>query len=426
MNDLERSRAEIDRIDAEMTALFERRMQAVAEIAAYKRENGLPVADPAREKRVLLQNERRLHDPALRPFFRDFLQHTLALSRQRQIALSPPSADGLTRIPLELPGSPCALLLGPGLLHRAGELLPLSGRRVLIVTDDGVPAQYAQTLAAQCADAVTVSLPQGEANKTLAQYERLLTALLENGFCRTDCVVALGGGLVCDLAGFAAATYLRGVDFCSIPTTLLAQVDAAVGGKNGCNLGGVKNQLGTIRQPNAVLIDPDLLNTLPPRQRSNGLAEALKAGVIGDPALFSLLETGDPDAHLPEIIERALRVKCRLVAQDEHEQGARRLLNLGHTLGHGLEAVTGLLHGECVALGMLAMSDPELKSRLLPVLKRLGLPMRIDADPEAVLAAALHDKKIDGGRIRIVTARDVGCCQIETVPVSALRDRLFP
>ena len=426
MDELEQLRAQIDGIDAELAALFERRMASVAEIAAYKQAHALPVRDPAREADVLATNEARLQDPSLAPCYRQWQQQTLALSRMRQRSLCtlPPLPDAAQRL-LPLGENGCLITVARGLLAEAGRCFRLD-RRVLVVTDDGVPAEYARALAAQCAVPTLVTIPQGEASKSLAQYERLLQTLLEHGFTRADCVVAVGGGMVCDLAGFAAATYQRGIDFYSVPTTLLAQLDAAVGGKNGCDLGGVKNQVGTIRQPLAVLIDSDLLNALPPRQLANGLAEAVKAGLIADPALFALLEAGATDAALPEIIERALAVKSRLVLQDETEQGARRLLNFGHTLGHGYEAVTGLLHGECVALGMLPMCSPELRPRVEALLRRLGLPTRVEADPEAVLAAALHDKKRDGDRIHIVTAQDVGCCRIEPATIDQLRARLSP
>lgn len=422
MTELEQARMEIDQIDAETAALFERRMQASARIAAWKREHGQAVLDPAREAALCAQNEALLRDPALLPYYRAFFRRTLELSRARQQAVLAPQG-GAVRLDLLLPDGCCPIRLRRGLLSEAGQLFDLR-RRVLIVTDDGVPPQYAQTLAAQCGAPVIVTLPQGEVHKTLAQYERLLRALHEGGFTRDDCVCAVGGGVVCDLAGFAAATYLRGVDFYGVPTTLLSQLDAAVGGKNGCDFGGVKNQVGTIRQPAAVLIDPALLESLPPRQLSNGLAEAVKAALLGDAALLELLEHGDPAAALPEIVARALRVKLRVVAADERESGLRKTLNLGHTLGHGLEAVTGLLHGECVALGMLPMCGEALRARLLPLYGRLGLPTAARFDPDAAFAAILHDKKSHGDTLDAVLVDEPGVCRIERMPLSALRARL--
>lgn len=423
MDELEQLRAQINEIDAEMTRLFVRRMDSAAQIASCKQARGLPIRDPAREAELLARNEALLGDAALRPYYIAFEQNVLRLSRARQEALAAMDHPGAQRLDLLLPDGVCPIRLRSGLLSEAGRLFRLD-RRVLVVTDDGVPQQYAAAVAARCSRPTLVTLPQGEGSKCLMRYEHLLLRMQEDGFTRSDCVVAVGGGMICDLAGFVASTYLRGVDFYSVPTTLLAQLDAAVGGKNGCDLGGVKNQLGTIRQPCAVLIDPDLLQTLPPRQLTNGLAEAVKIAMVADPALFALLEKSDPTAALSEIISRALACKLRVVAQDERESGLRKILNFGHTVGHGLEAVTGLLHGECVALGMLPMCGDGARARLLPVLERLGLPTAVSADPDAVFTAIEKDKKRRGGIIDAVLVDDVGCCRIEPMPLAALRDRL--
>ena len=246
------------------------------------------------------------------------------------------------------------IVLEHGCLSRASAHLKLD-RRVCIVTDDGVPAVYAETLAAQCREPLIVTLPQGEANKTLSTMEEVCRRMLEAGFTRRDCVAAVGGGVIGDLAGFAAACYMRGIDFYNIPTTLLAQVDSSIGGKTAVDLDRYKNILGAFYPPRAVLIDPDVLTTLAPRQTAGGLAEAIKMSVTSDPALFSLLETRPIPENLDSIIEGALRIKRSVVEQDERESGLRMILNFGHTLGHGIETGSGLtlLHGECVALGML-------------------------------------------------------------------------
>ena len=222
-----------------------------------------------------------------------------------------------------------------GILRRAGELLNLN-RRVLVVTDDGVPPEYAQALAARCAHAVVETLPQGEASKSFAMLERLCTRMLQEGFTRADCVAAVGGGVVGDLAGFAAAAYMRGIDFYNIPTTLLSQVDSSIGGKVAVNLDGVKNCVGAFHQPRRVLIDPDTLATLPPRQLANGMAEAVKMALTSDAALFALFERGEERERLEEVIVSSLRIKQSVVEQDEKETGLRRVLNFGHTLGHGI------------------------------------------------------------------------------------------
>ena len=316
------------------------------------------------------------------------------------------------------------ILLERGLLGRAGELLDL-GRKVLIVTDTGVPERYAGLLAGQCGTPVVARVEQGEGAKSFAVLKELLGTMLRENFSRADCVVALGGGVMGDLAGFAAACYMRGVDFYNIPTTALAQIDSSIGGKVAINFEGVKNVVGAFYQPRRVLIDPALLDTLPPHQFANGMAEALKAGVVGDEPLLALLERGGTRDHLEEILLRSLRFKQRIVELDEKESGPRKLLNFGHTIGHGIESVYGLgglLHGECVALGMLPMCTlPALRARLEAALQKNGLPTRAAFDPAAVYAELCHDKKAAAGRVTIVTAARAGAAQLETVPLEHLR-----
>ncbi len=304
-------------------------------------------------------------------------------------------------------------------LQRAGELLDLS-RRVLIVTDDGVPEEYARTVVAQCKTAHIVTVPQGEGSKSFDGLQLLCRALLENGFTRTDCVVAVGGGVVGDLAGFAAASFMRGIDFYNIPTTLLSQVDSSIGGKVAINFEHVKNIIGAFYQPRAVIVDPDVLKTLPARQISNGLAEAVKMALTSDAELFSLFESGAWETELEAVIERSLRIKKNVVEEDEKEAGLRRVLNFGHTLGHGIEGaekLRHLYHGECVALGMLPMCAPEVRARLIPVLKGLSLPTKIEGELERILEIASHDKKCDGAAVSVVYVPEVGKFEFQKMPI---------
>ena len=310
-----------------------------------------------------------------------------------------------------------------GCLNRAGELLALD-RKVLIVTDDGVPERYAKTVAAACKAPTVVTVPQGEGSKSFPTLEQLLSTMLSAGFTRSDCVCAVGGGVVGDLSALAAALYMRGIDFYNIPTTLLSQADSSIGGKTGIDLDGVKNIVGVFRQPKKVLIDPDTLSTLPPRQIAAGHAEIVKAGLIADATLFSLYESGDAENDLVTALSRALAVKKAVVERDEKESGLRRILNFGHTVGHGIESVTGLLHGECVALGMIPMCAPAVKERLIPVLTRLGLPTTVKADPGKVFAALLHDKKAAGGMITAVLVNEVGASEQFSLSPEALREKI--
>lgn len=332
----------------------------------------------------------------------------------------------MEKLRMELGADSYDILLENGLIDRAGELLNLD-RRVLIVTDSGVPRRYASCLSRFCGRPVTVRLPQGERTKRFGMLQRLLRVLLREGFTRTDCIVALGGGVVGDLAGFAASCYMRGIDFYNIPTTALSQIDSSIGGKTAIDFEGVKNIVGAFYQPRRVLIDPQLLSTLSQRQLAAGLAEAIKAGVIGDEALLDLFEREDVHLRLDEILLRSLRLKQRLVELDERESGPRKLLNFGHTIGHGIESVCGLgekqglLHGECVGLGMLPMcTDPALRRRVQDILERQNLPTRATFDPDAVFAAICHDKKAAANGMTIVTAEKAGAAQLHTVSLDWL------
>ena len=328
-------------------------------------------------------------------------------------------------IPVNLGTDSYDIVLERGCIRRAGKLLRLD-RKVLVVTDDGVPEAYAKTVADQCGEARIETLPQGEENKNFAGFERLLRAMLDFGMTRKDCVAAVGGGVIGDMAGFAAACYMRGIDFYNIPTTVLSQVDSSIGGKTAIDLDGIKNIVGAFYQPKRVLIDPEVLETLPDRQVANGMAEAVKMAVCFDAEGFALAEGYRIGARPDRLIENALRIKKRVVEEDVKEQGLRRALNFGHTLGHGIESLhaeNGLYHGECVALGMLPMCSDAVRPRLKTVLERLGLPTVCGADPGRVMAAVIHDKKADHGKIMAVVCEEAGSCRIIPMTPEELRER---
>lgn len=312
-----------------------------------------------------------------------------------------------------------------GILHTAADILSLQ-RKVLIVTDNGVPSEYSKIIAKQCKTPVIVTVKQGEDSKSLTTLNELYKVMLENGFTRKDCVVAVGGGVVGDLSGFAAATFMRGIDFYNIPTTVLSQVDSSIGGKVAVNFEGVKNIIGTFYQPKAVIIDPDVLKTLPARQISNGLAEAVKMGLTSDKTLFEMFENDDYLDNIDVIIEKSLRVKKYVVEQDEKETGLRKILNFGHTIGHAFESLNfgKLYHGECVALGMLYMCSECVKARLLPVLKRLNLPTEIDFNKAEALGIIKHDKKAESDCISAIFVEEIGNFDIKQVKPEDLIDLL--
>ena len=295
-------------------------------------------------------------------------------------------------------------------------------RKVLIVTDEGVPKEYAEIVASQVKTPTIVTLPQGEDTKCLENFSYLLEIMVVKGFTRSDAVIAVGGGVIGDLAGFAAAAYMRGIDFYNIPTTLLSQVDSSIGGKVAIDFCGFKNIVGFFYQPKGVIIDPDLLKTLDKRQFSAGMAEAVKMALTFDKSLFELIENGVDDTNLETVIEKSLLIKKNVVEQDEKEKGLRRILNFGHTLGHAIEAEGELLHGECVALGMIAMSSDEVKKRLIPVLKNLSLPYEFNYDIKTLLPSVLHDKKADGSEIYLIKCDKIGSYREEKVDISSVNE----
>ena len=322
-----------------------------------------------------------------------------------------------------------------GLLKRAGELFRLE-RKVLVVTDDGVPKAYAETLAAQCGEAHVVTLPQGEGSKTLETVGQLLRVMMAHHFTRGDCVAAVGGGVMGDLAGFTAATYMRGVDFYNVPTTVLSQVDSSVGGKTGVNLDHIKNLVGAFKQPKGVIIDRELLRSLPQRQLANGLSEAVKMALTFDEELFSLFEKADPEEALEAIIVRSLELKIDVVEQDVKEAGLRKVLNFGHTIGHAFEVAGNYekwTHGQAVAVGMLwaarlgaalGVTPESVEDEIAALLTQFELPHHIPCPRDVMERAVCRDKKRGDGGIRVVLLESVGSARTEEMAMADLLARL--
>ena len=335
-------------------------------------------------------------------------------------------------------GRPYEVIIGRGLMGEAGDKIAQALGRTCaaaILTDDTVDALYgaqvARSLSERGFSVCRFAMPSGEAHKTLATWETMLAFLSEQGMTRAGAVVALGGGVPGDVAGFAAASYQRGVDLVQIPTTLLAMIDSSVGGKTGVDLGGLKNQVGAFHQPRLVLIDPDALSTLPAATLSDGAAEAVKYGVLGDTELFSRLSRGGWAADAEWVIERCVAHKAALVAADERDTGSRQLLNLGHTLGHAIEKCSGFRfsHGQAVAVGMIyaariarsmGLCGPEVEEAISAALAAGGLPLSAPYGAAELAAAAMADKKRAGGEITLVLPRAIGRCELRRVPAAEL------
>lgn len=356
----------------------------------------------------------------------------------------------LDSVRVELGARGYDILIGPGALSSLGERLRgiTQSDRVAVVTDENVHALHGPAIAAALSGFRThiIVRPAGEAQKSMAGLEAVLDSLFRAGFDRSDTVLAFGGGVVGDLSGFAASIYKRGANFVQVPTTLLATVDSSVGGKTAINNAYGKNLVGAFYQPRLVLIDTDLLSTLPERQVKAGYAEVVKYGFIDRPDFFETLDSGMGAALLaldPAALRQAISISCaakaEVVAQDEREGGRRALLNLGHTFAHALELTAGydgdLLHGEAVSAGMDMAFEFSSRLGLCPVadaarvkghLARLMMPTRADmgrflSDPVALLGHMRQDKKNEGGRITLILARAIGQSFIDkSVPESDL------
>ena len=329
------------------------------------------------------------------------------------------------------------VLIGSGLLSRLGQFVHdlLAARKVCLVSDHHVWALYGNTakesLSAQGFDVTSFVFPAGEGSKNGSTYLELLNYLAEAKLTRTDCLVALGGGVVGDLTGFAAATYLRGIPYIQIPTTLLARVDSSVGGKTAIDLPAGKNLAGAFYQPSLVLCDIQTLDTLHPEIFRDGCAEVIKYGILYDPQLFAHLEEAGTAFHRDTVIRRCVELKRDVVAQDEFDRGQRMKLNLGHTLGHGVEKASHyqVSHGTAVAIGMaivaraalsLNLCDEPTMERIISVLEKFDLPIHTEYTVEQLLAAALSDKKRSGGSVSLIVPRTIGQCDILPTPVENL------
>ena len=329
--------------------------------------------------------------------------------------------------------------IGRGLLQGAGEQIRAvtDAKKVMLVSDDAVWPLYGGAVRRSLETAgLTVCsfvFPHGESSKCARTYLELLDALCAQQLTRKDAIAALGGGVAGDLAGFAASTYLRGIGFIQIPTTLLAAVDSSVGGKTAVDLPTGKNQAGSFYQPCIVICDPNTLETLPEEQYRCGCAEIIKYSMLGNAAFFEELYKTPVREQYEHVIEVCVQMKRDIVGADEYDLGRRRTLNLGHTFGHAVEQCSdfSLLHGEAVAIGMATVTRAAVKrgicgeetlARLLDILHRYGLPTKTGYELDKLYEAELVDKKISGGKMHLIVPEKIGQVRMETIPVEALRD----
>jgi len=333
------------------------------------------------------------------------------------------------------------VIIERGILNKSSSYLSansldIKNRKTLILTDDGIPVQYVdilkENIANQNNDNVFVyTIKQGEESKSFANYSSIIDYLIDNEFTRTDCVIALGGGVVGDLAGFVSATYMRGIAFYNIPTTLLAQVDSSIGGKTAIDKKGYKNLVGAFYPPEKVLIDPNVLSTLDKRQFMAGLVEALKMGLTSDKELYELIKNSNNIyKDIDTVIEKALLVKKDVVEKDPHEKHLRKILNFGHTIGHAIESSGkfNLLHGECVGIGLLYMTPVNLQNEIKDVLVKYNLPTK-ESIANTITNDDLFkyislDKKRSNKDITIVEVKEPGTFEINKISLDEIKNYL--
>lgn len=301
-------------------------------------------------------------------------------------------------------------------------------RKVLILTDSGVPKIYSEKVKSKAKEAFIYTIPQGEESKSFNNFEKILDYLIENTFSRSDCIVAVGGGVVGDLAGFVASVYMRGITFYNIPTTLLSQVDSSIGGKTAIDKCGIKNIVGAFYPPTKVLIDSNVLKTLDIRQLHSGLVESIKMGATNDKELFELIKNSkDLLCDIDEIIIKSLLVKKYVVEEDPNEKHLRRVLNFGHTIGHAIESsgeLNALLHGECVGIGMLYMSSDYVKEEIKSLLNKYNLPTESTVSRDELYKYICLDKKRSGDYISIVYVDEIGKFNLEKIELIQIKNYL--
>ena len=328
----------------------------------------------------------------------------------------------IKQININIPNNSYIITIGNDLLCNVNQYFNLN-RKVLIVTDDNIPLEYIIKVKHCIKECFTITLNHGEKNKNFQNYQEIIKSLIENNFSRSDAIIAIGGGVIGDMSAFAASTYMRGIDFYNIPTTLLSQVDSSIGGKTAIDFMNVKNIVGTFYQPKAVLIDTITLKSLPKRELNNGLVESIKMAATFDEVFFKYLKT------YPDILENAeyiiyssLLIKKNVVEQDVKENNLRKVLNFGHTIGHAFEESLNLkyLHGECVGVGMLYFSSENVKNEIKQLLSKYNLPTKFNYDKNKVIELIKHDKKSNSNTISTIFVNNIGTFEIRELSLNEI------
>ena len=427
--DIKKYREDIDKIDKEMAELFEKRMAASKEIAKYKNENNLPIFDMSREEEVLNRNSGYLKDKNLTSYYLNFQKALMNESKKYQSEVINSLDKNNKTITINLLDKSYEIIIKNNAFKEIDKILPLKGK-TLLITDSGVPREYYEAFLDMFPEAGLFCFHDGEDNKTFDPYMGVLEKLKEEEFSRNDNIVALGGGLVSDVAGFIASTYMRGMNFYIIPTTLLADVDASIGGKVAVNFEDIKNLVGNFYQPKKVIIDPKLLNTLSDRLFFEGLVESIKMAATYDKDLFEFIEKlnsrKEVEDNIEEIIYRSLLIKKAVVEEDEKELHLRKILNFGHTVGHALELLSdgGLYHGEAVGIGMTYFSSLKVKNRIISFLKKFNLPYQDDFKVEDIMEKLKNDKKRNNDKVTICYVNEIGKYELRQMSFKEIEENI--
>jgi 3-dehydroquinate synthase len=318
------------------------------------------------------------------------------------------------------------VLIENGILNNIDLYIDKS-KQIVIITDDGIPTQYQNIIKPKLKDPLLLTIPQGEQSKSMETAQLLINQMIENNVTRHSTIIALGGGVVGDLAGFVASIYMRGVDFIQVPTTLLSQIDSSVGGKVAVNAIKMKNAIGTFYQPKVVLIDPSTLFTLNPRQLNSGFAEMIKYGLIASKSLFYNLFNNNSLSNIDELIYECVTIKRNIVIQDEKDLGIRQILNYGHTIGHAIEQYSNydLLHGEAISIGMYMMSkNTGFHQELKQLLNKYNLPHQFEYDKETLFNYILTDKKATRNKLNIILVEELGKAFIKPILIEEIKERI--
>ena len=420
MKDLNESRKKINEIDEKIASLFEERMNEAEKIAKIKYSNNIDIENKQREKELIDNNLSYIKNEGLKDYYQKFEESIFRISKNYQKKIINDLNNDYTITVDTGSNESYPVYITKGNIEEIIDLINIRSRKVLIVTDTNIPSKYINEVRSEALESYVIKIQAGEENKSIDSYLKIMDALSTNTFTRTDAIVALGGGVVGDLAGFASSTYMRGIDFYNIPTSLLAMVDSSIGGKTAIDYKDTKNIIGSFYQPKAVLIALNTLKTLPERELHNGLVESIKIAACFNKDLFERIEkTSDLYNDLLYIIHSSLEIKANVVRKDEKEKGLRKVLNFGHSLGHVFEILSKqtsspLLHGEAVGIGMLYYSSDNVKERIKNVLEKYNLPTKLNDELKVVITKdnlikkLSLDKKIINGKLNAVYVKEIG------------------